>query len=206
MSSVLGRTTLPPKRFPLFLDCHDDTLILFTTDYFLYQYRLENNFNNSQLSSIQLVLLNHIAISGMLQQPLSMTMATSTQCIFLNDDGRLQLFNTENSSQHLISENIEQFWLSDSSKLGVPTLWTYGRTGLQVWFPFDTTSLSAPAKLLSRDKSLEFDLEVYPIGFLPHFAVIVGLCQEILHSSSLCQFSFKIKVFFFFENLIFFFF
>jgi hypothetical protein len=68
---------------------------------------------------------------------------------------------------------VEQFWVSnyyDSSSekdLG-NTLWAYGELGLQVWFPFFSLAEDSEAvqatKLMNRDNSLEFDLEVYPIG------------------------------------------
>lgn len=99
---------------------------------------------------------------------------------------------------------------SDGSTELENTLWAYGQDGLQVWFPFFTESIhlqeqflnqqtrskgsitassnagSSSSKLMSREKSLEFDLEVYPIGFIPELGVIIGLTQEVslLNNSS----------------------
>jgi len=47
------------------------------------------------------------------------------------------------------------------------TLWAYGELGLEVWFPFFSSRRVQPMVFLSRDRSLEFDLEVYPIGTSP---------------------------------------
>ncbi len=48
---------------------------------------------------------------------------------------------------------------------------------------------------MSRDKYLDFDLEVYPIGFIPELGVIIGITQELLHTnSSMAGFDLKIKV------------
>lgn len=57
---------------------------------------------------------------------------------------------------------------------------------------------------MSRDKYLDFDLEVYPIGFIPELGVIIGLTQEVLHfPSRLSGFELKIKVKKMFSILVF---
>lgn len=39
-SSRLHISDLPNKRTPLFADCNGDSLVIMTTDYFLYQYQI----------------------------------------------------------------------------------------------------------------------------------------------------------------------
>lgn len=49
------------------------------------------------------------------------------------------------------------------------TLWAYGEQGLTVWVPFP-----GPHKqLMSRDRSLDFDNEVYPVGFVSDLGILV---------------------------------
>lgn len=40
----------------------------------------------------------------------------------------------------------------------------------------------SPQKLQSKDRSLEFDTEVYPVGFVPELGVIVGLTQGVSYT------------------------
>eukprot|EP00026_Physarum_polycephalum_P000645 Phypoly_transcript_00646.p1 GENE.Phypoly_transcript_00646~~Phypoly_transcript_00646.p1 ORF type:complete len:1381 (+),score=130.82 Phypoly_transcript_00646:71-4213(+) len=55
------------------------------------------------------------------------------------------------------------------------TLWAYGEQGLTVWVPFP-----GPHKqLMSRDRSLDFDNEVYPVGFVSDLGIVVGLTQGV---------------------------
>ena len=149
----------------------------------------------------------------------------------LNSSGQLILCNIHDNIQLILANNVEQYWianyisatsgnshLQDSSSGSTEniepgsnnefenTLWAYGQDGLQVWFPFFTSSVlpttkitksssamnisiggsntTGSSKLLSREKSLEFDLEVYPIGFIPELGVIIGLTQEVSLSNN----------------------
>jgi hypothetical protein len=120
---------------------------------------------------------------------------------------------TEENVTVKLATYVEQCWIANYSSKGENdldnTLWAYGEFGLQVWFPFSYGSELQPTKLMSRDKYLEFDLEVYPVGtlsvyneilistgFIPHLGVIVGVTQEVVHnfSSSYPCFELNIKV------------
>jgi len=84
-----------------------------------------------------------------------------------------------------LASSVEQFWFGANTfsqkDLG-NTLWAYGQLGVQVWFPFLSHTDMQAMKLMSRENSLEFDLEVFPIGFVPELGVIIGLTQGISHS------------------------
>jgi hypothetical protein len=95
--------------------------------------------------------------------------------------------STESSVQINLANYVEQCWVANyNSKRDKDldnTLWAYGELGLQVWFSFSSDSQLQPTKLMSRDKYLEFDLEVYPVGFISQLGVIVGVTQEIVHNA-----------------------
>jgi hypothetical protein len=100
--------------------------------------------------------------------------------IVLDTNGNLSLTNAERSISMDLSKGIEQFWMANTeiSDLG-NSLWAYGERGLEVWFPFFTNSAADSHKqnYLTRERSLDFDLEVCPIGFLPQWGLIVGIGQ-----------------------------
>jgi hypothetical protein len=99
----------------------------------------------------------------------------------LNASGDLSLTNAEDNQQMTLAHAVEQFWLSsDDARRDIgSTLWAHGQAGVQVWFPFAVGHEIHAMKLMSRDQSLEFDLEVYPVGFVPELAVVVGIAQRV---------------------------
>ena len=65
------------------------------------------------------------------------------------------------ASIFLFADNLKQ------SESAGRTLWAYGEQGLTVWVPFP-----GPHKqLMSRDRSLDFDNEVYPVGFVSDLGI-----------------------------------
>ncbi|EGC38182.1 hypothetical protein DICPUDRAFT_149161 [Dictyostelium purpureum] len=108
-------------------------------------------------------------------------------CLILYSNGRLCLSNAENAVQCELATNIEQYWFTniyrDNELIG-NTLWAYGNSGIQVWFPFSSEEILSN-KNFNHNRSLNFDNEVYPVGFLNELGVIVGLSQGI--SYSLCS-------------------
>jgi len=105
----------------------------------------------------------------------------SASCLVLNGSGDLSLTNAEDNQQLTLASAVEQFWLSsDDARRDVGSaLWAHGQAGVQVWFPFAIGHEIRAMKLMSRDQSLEFDLEVYPVGFVPELAVVVGIAQRL---------------------------
>lgn len=97
---------------------------------------------------------------------------------------------------------MEQFWLSapDTVRDVGSTLCAHGQAGVQLWFPFVVGHEVHAMQLMSRARSLEFDLEVYPVGFVPELAVVVGLAQGFDHTpgSPWPAFSLQTKVVVFF--------
>ena len=108
---------------------------------------------------------------------------------------------------------MEMFWISNFGNLQMSgALWSYGQHGIQVgclsnsevlltvekvWFPLDDDDWVK--KKLGANSSLEFDVEVYPVGFLPDLGFIVGLSNSVnVHSQNQYPFyDIKIKVLFF---------
>lgn len=109
---------------------------------------------------------------------------TMAKMLVLDSNGVLSLTNAERSFNAILSKGIEQFWMANSEAssgnddLG-NSLWAFGERGLEVWFPFfsQTAQASQQQNYLTRERSLEFDPEVCPIGFLREFGLIVGVCQ-----------------------------
>lgn len=109
---------------------------------------------------------------------------TMAKMLVLDSNGVLSLTNAERSFNAILSKGIEQFWMANSEAssgnddLG-NSLWAFGERGLEVWFPFFSQSVQASQQqnYLTRERSLEFDPEVCPIGFLREFGLIVGVCQ-----------------------------
>ena len=109
---------------------------------------------------------------------------TMAKMLVLDSSGVLSLTNAERSFNAVLSKGIEQFWMANSEAssgnddLG-NSLWAFGERGLEVWFPFfsQTVQASQQQNYLTRERSLEFDPEVCPIGFLREFGLIVGVCQ-----------------------------
>lgn len=90
---------------------------------------------------------------------------STAKCIILDSSGTLALTNAEKSIYLPLANHVEQFWMANTEMEDLGnTLWAYGDLGLEVWYPFFSTQRVKPIVFLSRDKSLEFDLEVYPIG------------------------------------------
>jgi len=231
-SSLLYKCNIPQK--PLFMDCNDKFLIIFTTSNIVLQYRIRATFSEAttEIESVELDLMRQLSmtflstseaksfVSGFNTVPLSFTLLPTfspnsnneiSQCLILASSGDLLLVRVEQSTQVLLAKHVEQYWIANSYSVTTDnnsnpdgndqdfrnTLWSYGESGLQVWFPFlskgqalyptqhpsssDIQIAVESTKLttLSRDKSLEFDLEVYPIGFVSELGVIVGLTQEL---------------------------
>lgn len=109
---------------------------------------------------------------------------TMAKMLVLDSNGVLSLTNAERSFNAILSKGIEQFWMANSEAssgnddLG-NSLWAFGERGLEVWFPFfsQTVQASQQQNYLTRERSMEFDPEVCPIGFLREFGLIVGVCQ-----------------------------
>ena len=220
LQSVLFRAPLPQNRKPLYVDCNDSFLVLFTTDNFFYQYRIlceSSESNPTEIKSLSLRLVQQVSVARATTSPSSLlllptavqlkpqqkpaltqfngskTAMTAAKCVVLDSSGELSLQNAEKSINVTMAQNVEQFWMANpsvdlSDQELANTLWAYGQFGLEVWFPFFQSAgaalaassggpSSGPLVFLSRDRSLEFDLEVYPIGFLPDWAVVVGVSQ-----------------------------
>eukprot|EP01119_Soliformovum_irregulare_P026130 TRINITY_DN9874_c0_g1_i1.p1 TRINITY_DN9874_c0_g1~~TRINITY_DN9874_c0_g1_i1.p1 ORF type:complete len:1165 (+),score=271.00 TRINITY_DN9874_c0_g1_i1:26-3520(+) len=201
---LVHESLIPLKRMPHLMDCNDDFLVLFTLDSFFYQYSLHPQYSSDKkLIKVDLKLIHQVSMAQ-IQAPLSLTLlpgivdhknktiGNGSNCLILSSTGGLQLCNAEDIIQVTLANDVEQFWVANyqSDKSSSPeefenTLWAYGQSGLQVWFPFDwwdNQIQSSP--LMARDRSLDFDLEVYPIGFVDHLGVIVGLTQEVTTNSS----------------------
>lgn len=122
--------------------------------------------------------------------------AASLACLVLSSAGLLSLINTERLEPVPLATNVEQFWFGGDSlandvtrnrtngartalNLHGSTIWTYGQAGMQVWFPLEGET---PQKLQRKDRSLEFDTEVYPVGFVPELGLIVGVTQGVSYT------------------------
>ena len=120
----------------------------------------------------------------------------SLTCLILSSTGLLSLLDTYKAEPVPLTSNVEQFWFGgDSLALDVSrgrangasrvgslhgsTIWTYGQAGMQVWFPLEGET---PQKLQRKDRSLEFDTEVYPVGFVPELGLIVGVTQGVSYA------------------------
>lgn len=217
-TSLVGKSNIPEKRKPQFLDCNENNLLLFTTDNFVFQYIIVPTYTNEDISSVKLQLIHQISMAKITASPLSLTLLPNlniinkssqsniAKCLVLHSSGLLALNNTYDNHMVPLAGFVEQFWVANYSgniheysvteKDFGNTLWAYGEAGLQVWFPFFTDKELQATKLMSRDNSLEFDLEVYPIGFMNELGVIVGITQEIQYS--LCSpypcFELKVKM------------
>ncbi|PRP78824.1 hypothetical protein PROFUN_00997 [Planoprotostelium fungivorum] len=213
-STLLLRFSLPLNRTPLFMDCNDTYLIVFTSHSFFYEYAIHPQTDNSgKIKSIKLSLMSQVSMaSSIITSPLSFTLLpsidsksiSSARGLVLQSSGTLMLADMGDNTQITLSPSVEQFWMSDSaqpndssSELG-NTLWAYGALGLQVWFPFVSTQLETmnvqSTKIMNRDTSLEFDLEVYPIGFLSELGIIVGLTQYVDYSFGTEHPNFDLKI------------
>eukprot|EP01114_Cavostelium_apophysatum_P008853 TRINITY_DN2172_c0_g1_i3.p1 TRINITY_DN2172_c0_g1~~TRINITY_DN2172_c0_g1_i3.p1 ORF type:complete len:1105 (-),score=223.56 TRINITY_DN2172_c0_g1_i3:255-3569(-) len=213
-SSLLYKCSIPQRKAPCLLDCNENYLIVLTTDSHLYQYLIIPEYTGQEINSLRLQLLHQSSMIGPIGSavpPLSVALLpsaikagssaslSSAKCLVLNSSGFLSLANVEESILVNLASSVEQFWVAnyshDADKDLGNTLWAYGQSGLQVWFPFFSSDTELQAtKLMSRDKSLEFDLEVYPIGFVPELGVIVGLTQEIVHTISSDYACFELKI------------
>jgi len=164
-------------------------LLLYTTDSFCFQYKIiEQGYQK-----ISLQLTQQIMLSSETRMPVSIlllpssswntinhTQKTSVNTLNLEASGRLLLSNAEKSYNIILAENVEQFWMANTEMEDLGnTLWAYGKHGLQVWFPFFSENLSIKMDKLTAESTLQFDPEVYPIGFYPEWAVIVGISQHI---------------------------
>lgn len=97
-SSLLLRHSMPQKRKPLFMDCNDSFLIIFTTDSYFYEYTILPDYNNNEgkvdfnsyhrnilildllleLVSIRLQLMSQVSMSSYVtSSPLSFTLLPS---------------------------------------------------------------------------------------------------------------------------------
>ncbi|KYR00185.1 hypothetical protein DLAC_03341 [Tieghemostelium lacteum] len=203
---------LPPNQIPILIDCNDVHLAVLTNLSFFYLFKIKEittvNPNNpsSSTSKIQLQLINLLSMA-VPSPPLSISLLSThiqkqpqspnqnqqqqhlgVYCLILYASGSLCLSNAENSIQLEMSRDIEQYWFTniytrqdkDTSSSG-NTLWAYGQSGIQVWFPFSSDEITSNKNLSNR--SLSFDNEVYPIGFLNELGVIVGLSQGISYNS-----------------------
>ena len=74
------------------------------------------------------------------------------------------------------------------------TLWSYGENGLELWFPFYEEKDLVALKMMGRDRYLEFDLEVYPVGFVSSLGIIVGISQQIIHAPNSLYYGFQMKL------------
>lgn len=100
----------------------------------------------------------------------------------LETSGKLLLSTAEKSFNIVLAENIEQFWMANTEMEDLGnTMWAYGKHGLQVWFPFFSEDVNFQKEKLAAESTIPFDPEVYPIGFIPEWAVIVGISQQITH-------------------------
>eukprot|EP01116_Phalansterium_solitarium_P024423 TRINITY_DN8953_c2_g1_i3.p1 TRINITY_DN8953_c2_g1~~TRINITY_DN8953_c2_g1_i3.p1 ORF type:complete len:699 (-),score=273.35 TRINITY_DN8953_c2_g1_i3:217-2313(-) len=124
--------------------------------------------------------------------------------LMLTAGGTLLLTSTADlSHQAVLATQVELVWVASQQRLAAHapvaavtaaegeladdelelTLWAYGQRGLHLWLPHLHDAPLQASQLLSRDNSLEFDLEVYPIGFVSELGVIVGLTQEVHHAA-----------------------
>jgi hypothetical protein len=198
---MLYKATLPQNKRPLYLDCNDSYLVLFTADACFYQYSviLTGDKENVKVSlkldqQVSMAKAATLTPTAMLLLPSAANKSAkpkarkSVKCLILDPSGTLMISNAEQSLSQTLSTSVEQFWMANTEleDLG-NTLWAYGRNGLQLWFPFlsETETQQQPMKFFSRDRFLEFDLDIYPIGFIPHWAVIIGITQ--LHTYSPCS-------------------
>eukprot|EP01133_Synstelium_polycarpum_P013061 gene13061-15361_t len=198
-SSLLYRANLPQSQVPSLIDCNDVHLALLTTDSFFYLYKIVDKTDR-----IELVIV-HLLSMAVPSTPLSLSLLPPVQiaynsadprtpqqqrsnhvyCLILHASGRLLLSNAESGAQLELSGNIEQYWFTniyrDRDLVG-NTLWGYGQHGIQVWFPFASEEIHS-TRALHHNRSLSFDNEVYPVGFLSELGVIVGLSQGISYTS-----------------------
>jgi hypothetical protein len=119
--------------------------------------------------------------SAMPRETGSRVSKSMAKMLVLDSSGDLSLTNAERTINIVLSKGIEQFWMASSdivNDLG-NSLWAFGERGLEVWFPFFTHSVQESQKqnYLTRERSLDFDPEVCPIGFLTMFGLIVGISQ-----------------------------
>lgn len=207
--ACLHRSLLPGKREPRFVDCNGLFLVLFTRDAFFYQYEIVPHVGpDGKLRRIETRLVHQLSMAGVAADPLLLSLLPppprssaqsahmtvdgstgqslpnlygSATCLVLNSSGGLSLTNAEDNQQLTLASAVEQFWLSsdDAQRDVGSTLWAHGQAGVQVWFPFAIGHEIHAMKLMSRDRSLEFDLEVYPVGFVPELAVVVGIAQRV---------------------------
>eukprot|EP00005_Dracoamoeba_jomungandri_P013395 CAMPEP_0174271912 /NCGR_PEP_ID=MMETSP0439-20130205/49427_1 /TAXON_ID=0 /ORGANISM="Stereomyxa ramosa, Strain Chinc5" /LENGTH=694 /DNA_ID=CAMNT_0015362183 /DNA_START=1807 /DNA_END=3891 /DNA_ORIENTATION=+ len=128
-----------------------------------------------------------------------------SECLILYGQGTLALFDIRSGSQMIISRSVEQFWnlaTSHSTPSIGDALWTYGNSGLQLWFPFNHKkkrrkyshedrsngvarrgSSEESLKNLLRYVSVPLDEDVYPVGFLANLGIVVALSRSLSYSS-----------------------
>jgi len=196
-SNILLRVPIPHKRIPLYLDCNDEYLLLYTTDSFCYQYRIiEQGTPGTNTFKISLQSIQHIMLSNETRTPVSILLLPSntfqqlvinhaqmkeaSKTLNLETSGKLLLSTAEKWFNIILAENVEQFWMANTEMEDLGnTMWAYGKRGLQVWFPFFSEDADFKKDKLTAESTIPFDPEVYPIGFIPEWAVIVGISQQI---------------------------
>ncbi|KAF2078213.1 hypothetical protein CYY_000503 [Polysphondylium violaceum] len=218
-SSLLYRYPIPQNQSPALLDCNDLYLTLLTNESFFYLFKFVEKNSTIELHLVHMLSMSvpSIPLSISLLPPIQViynspnTATTSNfaspskvvvnqqqfvYCLILYASGKLCLANAENALQHELTNEIEQYWFTniyrDKELIG-NTLWAYGKSGIKVWFPFSSEEIYTN-KNLHHNRSLNFDNEVYPVGFLNELGVIVGLSQGISYSSCSAYPNYEIRI------------
>jgi len=219
-SSLLLRYPIPQNQSPALVDCNDLYLTLLTNESFFYLFKFVEKNSTIELHLIHMLSMSvpSIPLSISLLPPIqviynspntgtgssnftspSKVIVNQQQfvyCLILYASGKLCLMNAENAIQYELTNEIEQYWFTniyrDKELIG-NTLWAYGKSGIKVWFPFSSEEIYTN-KNLHHNRSLNFDNEVYPVGFLNELGVIVGLSQGISYSSCSSYPNYEIRI------------
>ncbi|XP_049849983.1 guanine nucleotide exchange factor subunit Rich-like isoform X2 [Schistocerca gregaria] len=109
---------------------------------------------------------------------------STAKLVELDKAGAMYLTDAERSTKLELSRSVEQFWLMEEGIEGSDCmLWVYGEAGLDVWYPFLSSSNDGPELFLSHWRRMEFDHEVCPLGFLADSGTIIGISQHQVHLS-----------------------
>jgi WD40 repeat protein len=148
----------------------------------------------------------NVPVGGDLQIPLS---SQKTYCIVLNSRDQLLLACADDGTLQLLAEEVDQFWIGvpgsavlsadagsgAAGRSGGPgggrsdavmdignTLWSYGKSGMQLWYPFFSSTAPRAMPVVRRSSSAEFDLDIYPLGLALELGVLIALTHS--HVSS----------------------
>ncbi|KAH3756207.1 RAB6A-GEF complex partner protein 1 [Pelomyxa schiedti] len=181
-SSRLHASELPNKRKPVLCDCNDSDLVIFTEDNFLYQYHISCTTQGETMKAIQLTKAYQISMA-VVQSPYSLCLLSpESECrihpaklLFLHPQGSLVFVDMSEGQRQELATDAVQFWVSETPCLkGIPPmLWTQGAAGIQLTYPFSSSSTPASTRAV-----YEFEPELCPVGVMPDTGILLAVTQQ----------------------------